>query len=58
MSEFNHLNQLILSLFDVSNTFHYSILVCLYRLTHFCFNVSGKTHLKGQINLKKIDLKN
>jgi len=34
MHEFSHFNQILLSLFDVSNTFHYSILVCLHCLTH------------------------
>jgi len=37
------------SLFDVSNTFYYSILVCLHRLTHVRFNVSWKTCYKRQI---------
>jgi len=40
MHEFGHFNQILLSLFDVSNTFHYSILVCLHSLTHVHFNVS------------------
>jgi len=34
MREFSPLNQILLSLFNVSNSFHYSILVCLHHLTH------------------------
>jgi len=51
-------NQILLSLFDISNTFQYSILLCLYRLPHVRFNVSRKTRLNRQINLKKYGLKN
>jgi len=34
MREFSFFNQNLLRLFNVSNTSHYSILVCLVRLTH------------------------
>jgi len=40
MRGFSPFNQILLSLFDASNTFHYRILVCLHRLTHVHFNVS------------------
>jgi len=40
MRGFSSFNQILFSLFDVSNTFHYSILVCLHHLTHFHLNVS------------------
>jgi len=33
MRGFSPYNKILLSLFDVSNTFHYSTLVCL---NHFC----------------------
>jgi len=39
----NHFNQILLNLVEVSNNFHYSILVCLHRPTHNTyvrFNVS------------------
>jgi len=57
MREFSQFNQILLRLFNVSNTFHYSILVCLHRLTHVRFNVSWETCLKYQINLRKSGLK-
>jgi len=43
MREFSHFNQILSSLFDVSNTFYDSILVCLHLLTHVCFNISWET---------------
>jgi len=40
MNGFSHFNQILLNLFDVLNTFHASISVGLYRLTHIRFNLS------------------
>jgi len=40
MRGFSPFNKILLSLFDVSNTFHYIIVVCLHCLTHVHFNVS------------------
>jgi len=57
MREFGLFNQILLSLFDVLKTFYHSILGYLFRLTHFRFNINRETHLKCQINLQKIDLK-
>jgi len=48
MCEFNFFNQILLSLFGVSNTFHDSIevvYVVLHIFIHFCFNISWKTCL-------------
>jgi len=60
----NHFNQILLNLVEVSNNFHYSILVCLHRPTHntyvrfnVSFNVSWETRLKRQIKLKTFNLK-
>jgi len=39
MCGFSLFNPILLSLFDISNTFHYSILVWLYHLTHVRFSV-------------------
>jgi len=52
MREFSHFNQILLSLFDILNTSHSSILVCLHRLTYFLFNINLETCLKRRINLK------
>jgi len=57
MREFSIFNQILLSLFDISNTFHYSVLVCLHHLTYFLFNVIWETHMKHQINLQQFGLK-
>jgi len=42
MRGFTSSNQILLSLFDVLNTFHYSILVCLHSLTHFASMLAKK----------------
>jgi len=39
MHEFSFFNQILLSLFYVSNIFYYNILVYLRRLTYIRFNV-------------------
>jgi len=53
MYRFNHFNQILLSLFDILNTFYYSILVFLHDLTRVNLNINLETRLKCQINLKK-----
>jgi len=40
MYEFSSFNQILLSLFNVSNTFYYNILIFLHRLAHVRFNIS------------------
>jgi len=45
--ECSHFNQILLGLFNVPYAFQDGLyLSCLYRLTHFCFNVKSNTIMK------------
>jgi len=46
-------NQILLSLFDVPNTFYYNILVCLHRLTRVRFKCWLKNAFEMSNKLKK-----